>query len=115
MGDRNGDAPEFGLNLNLPPPRIVDLRPQSPPAQLQAMSPASPPSSCVSIELNQDDSNNNHLGHPNSPEGISLVLVGCPHCLMYVMINEADHKCPKCKNTTLIHFPDDKNPVIRKG
>ncbi|KAK7354981.1 hypothetical protein VNO80_14226 [Phaseolus coccineus] len=126
MSDRNGSAAELGLNLNLSPPRIVDNRPESPPQsppqpppqsppQIAAVLPASPPSSCVSTELNQDDNNNNNLGHPSSSESISLILVGCPNCLMYVMINGANHQCPKCKNTTLIHFPDDKNPVIRHG
>ncbi|ESW17809.1 hypothetical protein PHAVU_007G270300 [Phaseolus vulgaris] len=111
MSDRNGSAAELGLNLNLSPPRVLDNRPQSPPP----LAAASPPISCVSTEINQDDSNNYNLGNPSSAEPISLILVGCPNCLMYVMINGANHQCPKCKKTTLIHFPDDKNPVIRHG
>jgi len=111
MSDRNGSVAELGLNLNLSPPRVVDNRPQS-PTESTTLLPTSPPSSCVSTELNQDDNNNNNL---SSLEAVSLILVGCPNCLMYIMINETNHQCPKCKNTTLIHFPDDKNPVVRKG
>ncbi|KAG2403584.1 hypothetical protein LR48_Vigan734s000300 [Vigna angularis] len=114
MSDRNENAAELGLNLNLSPPRIVDNRPQS-TTQSPAVLPASPSNSCVSTELNQDDSNNNNVENPNNPEAISLKLVGCPNCLMYMMINEDKHHCPRCKNTTLIYFPDDKNPVIRNG
>ncbi|KAL5159206.1 hypothetical protein HKD37_15G043561 [Glycine soja] len=48
---------------------------------------------------NTTTTNNNH--HPEAP---SLVLVGCPHCLMYLMISEDNLKCPKCKSINLIHF-----------
>ncbi|CBI30362.3 unnamed protein product, partial [Vitis vinifera] len=30
-----------------------------------------------------------------------MVLVGCPRCLMYVMLSEDDPKCPKCKSTNM--------------
>ncbi|QCE05132.1 hypothetical protein DEO72_LG9g132 [Vigna unguiculata] len=114
MSDRNESVAELGLNLNLSPPRVVENRPQS-PTPLPSVLPASPSNSCVSTELNQDDDkNNNNLGNPNNnPEAVSLIVVGCPNCLMYLMISEDKHQCPICKNTTLIHFPDGKNPVIR--
>ncbi|KAG4924780.1 hypothetical protein JHK87_050320 [Glycine soja] len=94
------------------------------------VSPPSPHSSCGSTEPNQednnnnnndDDDNNNNNGDNNNnnnnnnnngdnnnnhhhPEAPSLVLVGCPHCLMYLMIFEDNLKCPKCKSINLIHF-----------
>ncbi|KAG6475427.1 protein GL2-INTERACTING REPRESSOR 1-like [Zingiber officinale] len=58
----------------------------------------SPPSSCVSSEE----------GESKSPEATAssppMMLAGCPHCLMYVMLSEKDPKCPKCKSTVLVDF-----------
>ncbi|CAJ1792690.1 unnamed protein product [Sphenostylis stenocarpa] len=71
------------------------------------------PTSCVSIEVNQEDDNNNNVEHSDTHE-VNLVVVGCPHCLMYVMVSEDDIKCPKCKSTSLIHFSSDNNPTIKK-
>lgn len=34
----------------------------------------------------------------------AMLLVGCPRCLMYVMLPEVDPKCPKCKSTVLLDF-----------
>ncbi|KAK8970217.1 hypothetical protein KSP40_PGU008429 [Platanthera guangdongensis] len=61
------------------------------------------PSSCVSSEGEQG------LRCSNSPEGgtTSMVLAGCPRCLMYVMLSEDDPKCPKCKSTVLLDFLHD--------
>ncbi|GAB2285572.1 hypothetical protein Dimus_020018 [Dionaea muscipula] len=58
----------------------------------------SPSSSCVSSEEG--------LKYSSSPEVTSMVLVGCPRCLMYVMLSgsESDPKCPKCKSTVLLDF-----------
>ncbi|CAN0847314.1 Protein GL2-INTERACTING REPRESSOR 1 [Linum grandiflorum] len=36
-----------------------------------------------------------------------MVLVGCPRCLMYVMLSEDDPRCPKCKSTVLLDFLHD--------
>ncbi|XP_027922001.1 uncharacterized protein LOC114179755 [Vigna unguiculata] len=109
MSRRNGSGPQLDLKLNLSPPR-VDRRLDSPTRSATA-SPTSPPSSCVSSELNQEDKN-----YSNSPEATSMVLVGCPRCLMYVMLSEDDPKCPKCKSTVLLDFlHDTKNPTIRRS
>ncbi|CAA7405334.1 unnamed protein product [Spirodela intermedia] len=60
-------------------------------------SSSSPPSSCVSSESED--------GKPgSSPEAAAMVLAGCPHCLMYVMLSEDDPKCPRCKSTVLLDF-----------
>ncbi|KAL8483513.1 hypothetical protein ACS0TY_026270 [Phlomoides rotata] len=37
-------------------------------------------------------------------ESRSMMLVGCPRCLMYVMLFEEDPRCPKCKSTVLLDF-----------
>ncbi|KAG6491622.1 protein GL2-INTERACTING REPRESSOR 1-like [Zingiber officinale] len=60
--------------------------------------PVSPPSSCVSEEEREE-------GENKSPEAAApMMLVGCPRCLMYVMLSEKDPKCPKCKSTVLVDF-----------
>ncbi|KAK8970206.1 hypothetical protein KSP40_PGU015455 [Platanthera guangdongensis] len=64
-------------------------------------SQSSSPSSCVSSEGEQG------LRCSNSPEATSMVLAGCPRCLMYVMLSEDDPKCPKCKSTVLLDFLHD--------
>ncbi|GMY25327.1 protein GL2-INTERACTING REPRESSOR 1-like [Fagus crenata] len=101
MSKRSGNGPKLDLKLNLSPPR-PNPRVES-PSRSATVSPTSPPSSCVSSELNQDDS----LRYSNSPEATSMVLVGCPRCLMYVMLSEDDPKCPKCKSTVLLDFLHD--------
>ncbi|KAF5473510.1 hypothetical protein F2P56_010115 [Juglans regia] len=101
MSRRSGSGPKLELKLNLSPPR-PNPRVES-PSRSATVSPTSPPSSCVSSELNQDES----LRYPNSPEATSMVLVGCPRCLMYVMLSEDDPKCPKCKSTVLLDFLQD--------
>ncbi|KAJ1385780.1 hypothetical protein SESBI_41381 [Sesbania bispinosa] len=112
MSRRNGSGPKLDLKLNLSPPR-VDHRLES-PTRSEAVSPTSPPSSCVSTELNQEDNNNNLRQYSNnSPEATSMVLVGCPRCLMYVMLSEDDPKCPKCKSTVLLDFLHDNNNIKR--
>ncbi|XP_044509470.1 protein GL2-INTERACTING REPRESSOR 1-like [Mangifera indica] len=96
MSQSNGNPSKLELKLNLSPPR-ANRRIDS-PGRSATVSPTSPPSSCVSSE-NQDE----------SPEATSMVLVGCPRCLMYVMLSEDDPKCPKCKSTVLLDFLHDKN------
>ena len=102
MSRRNG--PKLELKLNLSPSR-PNPRVES-PSRSATVSPTSPPSSCVSSEMNQDD---NSLRYSTSPEATSMVLVGCPRCLMYVMLSEDDPKCPKCKSTVLLDFLHDTN------
>ncbi|KAH1033966.1 hypothetical protein AAZX31_20G007400 [Glycine max] len=42
------------------------------------------------------------LGINGNHEPTPLIATGCPHCLYYVMISEADPKCPNCKSYNLI-------------
>ncbi|KAE8726960.1 hypothetical protein F3Y22_tig00005939pilonHSYRG00186 [Hibiscus syriacus] len=88
MSRRNGAKPD--LKLNLSPPRVES------PSRAATVSPTSPPSSCVSSEM---DINTN-----SGETTTSMVLVGCPRCLMYIILSEEDPKCPKCKNTVLLDF-----------
>ncbi|KAG4397116.1 hypothetical protein AAZX31_10G071900 [Glycine max] len=114
MSDKKGSTSNHGLNLNIPPPRVANQIPDS-PTRLPIAPPTSPSSSCVSSELSQDDNSssssnrNNNCGCTRSPEDISMVLVGSSHCLMYMMVNEGEPKCPNCKSTTLIHFLNYNN------
>ena len=98
MSRRN--APKLELKLNLSPPRAPQVV-ESLPSRSTSVSPTtlSPPSSCVSSELNQEEP---LLRYSSSPEATSMMLVGCPRCLMYYMLAEEDPKCPKCKSTVLL-------------
>ncbi|PWA56939.1 hypothetical protein CTI12_AA269050 [Artemisia annua] len=97
MSRRNGGgSPKLDLKLNLSPPRA-----RGPMSQLpnQSNMLVSPTSSCVSSELVQDETG---LQYSTSPEATSMMLVGCPRCLMYIMLSEDYPKCPKCKSTVLL-------------
>lgn len=96
------------LKLNLSPPRAIFARGVSPSpsrssssssSSMERSSPAA--SSCVSREPSPDDQ---FIGYPSSPETTSMMLVGCPRCLMYVMLSVHEPKCPKCKSTVLLDF-----------
>ncbi|XP_010246397.1 PREDICTED: uncharacterized protein LOC104589690 [Nelumbo nucifera] len=97
---RNGKSPKLDLKLNLSPPR-ANPQVESP----NRSSSLSSPSSCVSSELNPEET----VHYSNSPEATSMVLVGCPRCLMYVMLSEEDPRCPKCKSTVLLDFLSDNS------
>ncbi|GAB2214843.1 hypothetical protein Droror1_Dr00019207 [Drosera rotundifolia] len=84
---------QLDLKLNLSQPRGS----RNQPAAVTTSPDTSPPSSCVSSE--------DSLKYSSSPEATtSMVLVGCPRCLMYVMLSESDPRCPKCKSTVLLDF-----------
>ncbi|XP_077234435.1 uncharacterized protein LOC143876628 [Tasmannia lanceolata] len=102
---RNGKNPKLDLKLNLSPPRANRRIMESPTNRSVG---SSSPSSCVSTELNVGPDN-------DSPEATSMVLAGCPRCLMYVMLSEEDPKCPKCKSTVLLDFLHDNNNTKKKN
>ncbi|OIT27013.1 protein GL2-INTERACTING REPRESSOR 1-like [Nicotiana tabacum] len=93
---RESSDPKLDLKLNLSPPR-GEISPSSSMER-------SPASSCVSREPTPEDQQ--FFGnYPNSPEATtSMMLVGCPRCLMYVMLSVDDPKCPKCKSSVLLDF-----------
>ncbi|GMI79694.1 hypothetical protein like AT3G11600 [Hibiscus trionum] len=96
------------LKLNLSPPR-VNPGVESPTAA------TSPPSSCVSSEMNLLQEVESSSTSPNAAEAetetvtTTMLLVGCPRCLMYVMLSDSenDPKCPQCKSTVLLDFLHD--------
>ena len=95
--------PPLDLKLNLSPPPPPRANPEVESPKLSAASSeVSPRSSCVSMEVSSEEQ------QLNSPEASSMVLVGCPRCLMYVMLSEVDRKCPKCKSTVLLDFLNDE-------
>ncbi|PSS24369.1 hypothetical protein CEY00_Acc09117 [Actinidia chinensis var. chinensis] len=98
MSCRN--ALKLELKLNLSPPRAPQVV-ESSPSRSASTSPTtlSPSSSCVSSEFNQEDP---LLRYSSSPDATSMMLVGCPQCLMYYMLAEENPKCPKCKSTVLL-------------
>ncbi|KAL3532138.1 hypothetical protein ACH5RR_005659 [Cinchona calisaya] len=97
MSGRNGSAgSKLDLELNLSPPRGNPLV-QS-PSRSSTVSPTSSQNSCVSSEVNQEDT----YIFSNSPDSTAMIVAGCPRCLMYIMLPEKDPRCPKCKSTVLL-------------
>ncbi|KAI3716605.1 hypothetical protein L1987_67594 [Smallanthus sonchifolius] len=100
-----GDGLKLDLKLNLSPPRtrwpVTESPNRSSPITI------SPTNSCVSLEQVQDD-HTEELRYSSSPEITSMMLAGCPRCLMYVMLAEEYPKCPKCKSTVLLDVVLDK-------
>lgn len=95
MSQSTGNLPKLDLKLHLSPPGSASV--QSPSLSSKA-SPSSTPSSCVSSEHKQEDI----IQFSNSPDAISMILVGCRRCMMYILLPEKDPKCPKCKSRDLI-------------
>ncbi|VFQ59215.1 unnamed protein product [Cuscuta campestris] len=106
MSRRNGNGPKLDLKLNLSPPTRMSRSPMESPGR---SSSGSPPSSCVSSEEECP------RRYCSSPEVASMVLVGCPSCLMYVMVAKDDPKCPKCKSTVLLDPFYDHNKNSTKS
>ena len=109
-GKGNTSAPKLDLKLNLSPPSVNSQRVESPEAAAisssSSSSEISPRTSCVSWEADHQVMKN----YESSPETSSMLLVGCPRCLMYVMLSDVDPKCPKCKSTVLLDVLCDEPP-----
>ncbi|CAL9090654.1 unnamed protein product, partial [Musa acuminata var. zebrina] len=96
MSRNHGKNPKVDLKLNLsakqmgarggPSTRAVIEEEEEEDNDSWSSPSTSPTSSCVSSEGEQKS---------NSPEATSMVLAGCPHCLMYVMLSKKDPKCPR--------------------
>ncbi|KAJ4866916.1 Uncharacterized protein Rs2_51554 [Raphanus sativus] len=101
MSQRNKSGPKLELKLNLsPPPSQANLMSL---VRSPSRSNTTSPSSCVSSETYQEEMETT----------ISMVLVGCPRCLMYVMLSQDDPKCPKCKSTVLLDFSTKTPPPLQ--
>lgn len=108
MNRNNGKSPKGELKLNLSPSTMQGDTSRRRVADDDVDDEGSPndstsPSSCVSSEA------------ANSPEATSMVLAGCPRCLMYVMLAEEDPKCPKCKSTVLLDFLNNNSKSSKKN
>ncbi|KFK38526.1 hypothetical protein AALP_AA3G125700 [Arabis alpina] len=99
MSRRSGNGHKLDLRLNLSPP--PSQASQMSLVRSPSRSNTSSPSSCVSSETNQEEIDTT----------TSMVLVGCPRCLMYVMLSQDDPKCPKCKSTVLLDFLHQNAPA----
>ncbi|KAG6632051.1 hypothetical protein I3843_13G116100 [Carya illinoinensis] len=96
------------LRLNLSPPRREHSPAESIDVSTSSSSEISVEGSCVSSE--PEDKPMTLQYSPSNSEARSMMLVGCPRCLMYVMLSElADPKCPKCKSTVLLDFLKEEN------
>ncbi|XP_059430269.1 protein GL2-INTERACTING REPRESSOR 1-like [Corylus avellana] len=106
---RREDSPKLGLELNLSPPR-VNTPVESPNVSTSSSSlDMSVEGSCVSSEPEEST-----VYSPRNLEAQSMMLVGCPRCLMYVMLSDVDPKCPKCKSTVLLDFLKEENTNTNK-
>ncbi|XP_062083625.1 protein GL2-INTERACTING REPRESSOR 1-like [Humulus lupulus] len=124
MSQRNHHM-QLNLNLPRPPPRRQreeTPEPNSPSSAGESSASSSSESSstsemsidgsCVSSEAEQESM-------MSSPESVRtaaapMVLAGCPRCLMYVMLSDANPKCPKCKSTVLLDFLNDETNNNKK-
>ncbi|KAH9704666.1 protein GL2-INTERACTING REPRESSOR 1 [Citrus sinensis] len=96
----DGQIANIDLNLSLSPPNGKPNGQES-SNQSENSSPKSQ-RSCMSLDLNvsaQEDQESTNPRHANLP---SLILMGCTHCYIYVMVSEADPKCPKCSSSVLL-------------
>ena len=94
---RRSEKVDLKLNLSLLP--TASGRDEASPQGYASSSSLSSPSSCLSSEAELG------LRSPVSPTAApSMVLAGCPRCLMYVMLSAADLRCPKCSSTVLLDF-----------
>ncbi|XP_078441474.1 uncharacterized protein LOC144711362 [Wolffia australiana] len=106
---RSGKSARMDLRVSVPARRVgpaergAERRAEERSASVSPMS--SPASSCVSSEETEEGG-----GGGGSPEATSMMLVGCPRCLMYVMLSENEPKCPKCKSSVLLDFLNDPRP-----
>ncbi|MBA0553094.1 hypothetical protein Golob_012311 [Gossypium lobatum] len=70
----------------------------------------SPENSCLSSEPgDKKEEEESVVTMRNRPEVTSnMLLVGCPRCLIYVMLSKVEPKCPQCKSTVLLDFLDEE-------
>ncbi|KAG6630764.1 hypothetical protein I3843_13G035000 [Carya illinoinensis] len=97
---------DVDLELRLSPPGVSFWGKSS------KTSPLSSQETTTSLDLNSSD----YFDNSFILEVPSLCLMGCTLCLIYVMVSEADPKCPKCKRSSLIYmFRDNLSKRCRKS
>ncbi|KAL2239291.1 UNVERIFIED_CONTAM: Protein salt-induced and EIN3/EIL1-dependent 1 [Sesamum indicum] len=103
------ESSKLELKLKLSPPR--DRRQVLSPGGSIASNESSPRSSCVSREASPEEAGCLFGRWETSP----MMPVGCPRCLMYVMLLQENPKCPKCKSTVLLDFlNEDSTRKLKK-
>ncbi|KAL5575929.1 hypothetical protein UlMin_017628 [Ulmus minor] len=100
QGNSSCQSLEVKVNMSPPPPRRASHHQElgedtTTASESSLSSEMSVDGSCVSSEAEETS---------NSLDNTAMVLVGCPRCLMYVMLSDVDPKCPKCKSTVLLDF-----------
>ncbi|KAJ1279402.1 hypothetical protein BS78_04G153600 [Paspalum vaginatum] len=102
-GSRGGRG--LDLKLHLSPPAPAERGASSDEEEWSSSTPpSSPPSSCLSSEGERDQHQGHGLQWSDSPGATPMVLAACPRCLMYVMLSEADPRCPRCRSPVLLDF-----------
>lgn len=92
----------INLSLSLSPPGVKSKDESS--NQSEISSPSSQ-LSCMSLDINNtinedlESSNQKQTADDDLP---SLILMGCIPCHIYVMVSEAEPKCPNCMGSVLI-------------
>ncbi|XAR69848.1 hypothetical protein NMG60_11001587 [Bertholletia excelsa] len=89
-----GKSARLDLKLSLSPPRANRQHESS--SKLTLASQNSLPS--MSVELDEKKL----LLNLNRTKETPMILMGCPRCLMYILIKKEDPKCPKCNSKKLI-------------
>ncbi|GMN61151.1 hypothetical protein TIFTF001_030237 [Ficus carica] len=117
--DHQTSSPERDMKLNRSPTPPDSPQPESQTSSAATSSSESSTSSemsvdgsCVSSEAEQDQamsSPDQTVMNNNRVMSTPMVLVGCPRCLMYVMLSDTNPKCPKCKSTVLLDFVNENN------
>ena len=109
-GGRGAGGLDLKLHLSPPAPPARGTEGAAAPSlssDEEWSSSSSPPSSCLSSEGEREPhqrSQSHGLQWSDSPEATSMVLAACPRCLMYVMLSEADPRCPRCRCPVLLDF-----------
>lgn len=112
-GSKGGRGGGLDLKLHLSPPAPPARGTEGAGAGAASLSSdeewsLSSPSSCLSSEGEREPHQQGPQSHglqwSDSPEATSMVLAACPRCLMYVMLSEADPRCPRCRSPVLLDF-----------
>ncbi|KAI4322458.1 hypothetical protein L6164_022151 [Bauhinia variegata] len=102
---KRGGSSRLELRLNLSPSpstaREANLSSLEDSAEFSTSSILS-----YSSEMTVEGSCVSSKAEEQQQETRAMLLVGCPRCLMYVMLSvvNPDPKCPKCKSTVLLDF-----------
>ncbi|CAD6250783.1 unnamed protein product [Miscanthus lutarioriparius] len=107
-GGRGAGGLDLKLHLSPPAPPARGTEGASASLSSDEEWSSSSPSSCLSSEGERGEPQQRPQSHglqwSDSPEATSMVLAACPRCLMYVMLSEADLRCPRCRSPVLLDF-----------